>query len=191
MTVKVKRKKAARTRVARRRVAGVAGRGSGRSGGLAAELAEFGKQTAGARNWGHPGMATVLRGISVEEAAWKPSPDAHSIWEEVNHIIYWAEDVLMQIENRGVPRPQAWPAAEGGADQWKRAVARAARVHAALMRRTAAMSPAALNKKSQKTRYSNTQLILGGIAHTAYHTGRIVLLKRLHQHAHGPAAPAV
>ena len=187
----VKRKKASRGRVARRRAAGVAGRGSGRSDGLAAELAEFEKQTAGARNWGHPGMAAVLKGISVEEATWKPAPDAHSIWEEVNHIIYWAEDVLMQLENRGVPRPQAWPAAEGGGSEWKRAVARAARVHAALVRRIASMSPAALNRKSQKTRYSNAQLILGGISHTAYHTGRIALLKRVHQHVHQPAAPAV
>lgn len=186
-----KREKAARAGAAGRRAARVAGRGSGRSGGLAAELAEFEKQTAGAGNWGHPGMAAVLKGISVEEATWKPAPDAHSIWEEVNHIIYWAEDVLMQLEQRGAPRPQAWPAAEGGAAQWKRAAARAARVHAALVRRIAAMSPAALNRKSQKTRYSNAQLILGGISHTAYHTGRIALLKSLHQHVHRPAAPAV
>ncbi|MDI6772077.1 MAG: DinB family protein [bacterium] len=186
-----KRKKAVRGRAARQRAAGVADRGSGRTGGLAAELAEFAKQTAGARNWGHPGMAAVLKGISVDEAARKPAPDAHSIWEEVNHIIYWAEDVLMQLENRGVPRPQAWPAAEGGAAQWKRDVTRAARVHAALVRRVAAMSPTALNRKSQKTRYSNAQLILGGISHTAYHTGRIAMLKRVYQRVHQPAGPTV
>lgn len=180
------RKKAARRRVARQRVSRVADRMSGRSGGLALELAEFGKQTAGARNWGHPGMAAVLKGISAEEATWKPSPDMHSIWEEVNHVAYWAEDVLMQLEGRGVPRPQAWPAAEGGAADWKRAVARAARVHAALVRRTAEMSPAALKAKSQKTRYTNAQLILGGISHTAYHTGRIALLKKV---LRGPSSP--
>jgi hypothetical protein len=136
-------------------------------------------------------MAAVLRGVSVEEAAWRPSPDAHSIWEEVNHITYWAEDVLMQLEHRGVPRPQAWPAASGGAAEWKRAISRARRLHGALVRRIAAMSPAALSRKSQKTRYSNAQLILGGIAHTAYHTGRIALLKRLYHDAHRPAPPAV
>lgn len=185
----VKRKTAARGRGTRRLAAGAAGRG--RSGGLAAELAQFGKQTAGTRNWGHPGMATILKGISVEEATWRPFPEAHSIWEEVNHIVYWTEDVLMQLENRGVPRPQAWPAAEGGAAQWKRAVAHAARVHEALVRRVAAASPAVLKRKSQKTRYSNAQLILGGISHTAYHTGRIAFLKRLYHHVQRPAAPAV
>lgn len=187
----VRRRKAARAGTTGRQGSGAQDPGSRRSGGLAAELAAFARQTAGTRNWGHPGMATVLRGISAEEAAWKPAPEAHSIWEEVNHIIYWAEDVLLQLEGRGAPRPQAWPAAEGGAGGWKRAVARAGRLHASLVRRIAALRPAVLRRKSQKTRYSNAQLILGGISHTAYHTGRIALLKRMYQHAHHPAAPPV
>lgn len=187
------RKKAGRGGAGRGRGAGAARRGTRRSGGssLAAVLAVFARQTAGSRNWGHPGMATVIKGVTVEEATWKPAPESHSIWEEVNHVIYWAEDVLMQLENRGVPRPQAWPDAGGGAAQWKRAAARAARVHAGLVRRIGASSPAVLNRKSQKTRYSNAQLILGGIAHTAYHTGRIALLKRMYHDVHRPAAPAV
>ena len=185
------RRKTTARGAAGRRAQGVAARGTGRSGGAAADLAEFAKQTAAGRNWGHPGMTTILKGVTVDEALWKPAAESHSIWEEVNHIVYWAEDVLMQLERRGVPRPQAWPAAGGGADEWKQAIARAARVHAALVRRITSMSPALLRAKSQKTRYSNAQLILGGVSHTAYHTGQIALLRRLYRHAHEPAAPTV
>jgi hypothetical protein len=126
----------------------------------------------------------VLKGIGVDEVTWKPTPQTFSIWEEVNHIHYWSEDVLMQVEGRGAPRPQAWPTAVGGADGWRRDLARAKRVHAGLVRRVRRMTPARLAAKSQKTPFSNAQLILGGVAHTAYHTGRIALLRKMFSEAH-------
>jgi hypothetical protein len=126
-------------------------------------------------------LTRLLRDVTVEEARWKPGPDAHSVWEEVNHIAYWSEDVLEQLDRRGKPRPQAWPPGEGGPDNWRRAVERTKRLHARLVRRIAALRAGEMATKSQKTRYSNVQLILGGIAHISYHAGRIALLKRLHR----------
>src|SRR5262245_38301216 len=83
------------------------------------DLATFARETAAGRNWGHTGLAPILKGITLEEAMWKPTPQTFSIWEEVNHSHYWSEDVLMQLERRGAPRPQAWPEAAGGADTWR------------------------------------------------------------------------
>jgi uncharacterized damage-inducible protein DinB len=160
-------------------------------GRLAEALAAFTKDTAGRGNWGHPGLAKILKGVEVEEARWKPATDAHSIWEEVNHIIYWSEDVLDRLEGRGALRKQAWPAGEGGPEDWRRAVRRAARLHAALVRRVAATSPAAMSRKAMRSRRTTAPLILGCASHIAYHTGRIALLRRLHRDAHQPAAPAV
>jgi uncharacterized damage-inducible protein DinB len=151
--------------------------------GISAGLATFARATAGGRNWGHTGLTGILKNVGVDEAVWKPAPDGHSIWEELNHIAYWSEDVLDQLEGRSQPRPQAWPEARGSADEWRRAVERTRRLHARLVRRIAASRPAALARKSQKTRYTNEQLILGGIAHIAYHTGRIALLRKLFSHA--------
>jgi hypothetical protein len=144
-------------------------------------MAVFARQTHSGRNWGHSGLLRLIRDVTIEEARWKPGPDAHSVWEEVNHIAYWSEDVLEQLEGRGKPRPQAWPPGEGGPDDWRSAVARTTRLHARLVRRIAAMRAGEMARKSQKTRYSNTQLILGGVAHIAYHAGRIALLKRLYR----------
>jgi uncharacterized damage-inducible protein DinB len=160
--------------------------------GAAVDLAAFLRDTSGRGNWGHRGLARLLRGVSLEEATWTPGPAAHSIWEEVNHVIYWSEDVLERLEGRAVARRQAWPAGAGGADGWRRTVARAARLHAALARRIGALTPAALARIAMRTRNrSNAQLVLGGTAHIAYHAGRIALLRRLYAHARGSGGPAV
>ncbi|MDR7418284.1 MAG: DinB family protein [Armatimonadota bacterium] len=150
---------------------------------LSAVLAVFARDTHAGRNWGHAGLSRILKDVTFEEARWKPGPDAHSIWEEVNHIAYWSEDVLEQLEGRGKPRPQAWPPGEGGPDEWRRAVGRAGRLHGRLVRRIQAMRTPELVRKAQKSRYSNAQLILGGVAHISYHAGRIALLKRLRRAA--------
>jgi hypothetical protein len=144
-------------------------------------MANFARDTHSGRNWGHAGLLRLIKDVTIEEARWRPGPDAHSMWEEVNHIAYWSEDVLEQLDGRGKPRPQAWPPGDGGSEDWRQAVNRTRRLHTRLVRRIAAMRGAEAARKSQKTRYSNTQLILGGVAHISYHAGRIALLKRLYR----------
>jgi uncharacterized damage-inducible protein DinB len=150
---------------------------------LAEALTVFLQDTAGRRNWGHAGLAEILKKVRVDEARWRPTPDAHSIWEEVNHITHWSRFVLDRLDGRGQPTKQAWPPGEGGAGGWRRAVAEAATLHAAMVRRVAAMDSGALAAKHAASRYAKAQLILGGVAHIAYHVGQIALLRRLYRHA--------
>jgi hypothetical protein len=159
-----------------------------RSSGLGPVLAEFTRQTALSRNWGHAGLDTILRGVTPEEAAWKPWPDGHSIWEEVNHILHWSKDVLEVLEGRGQARPQAWPAGGSSPDEWRRAVGQARKLHAGLVRRINGTAPALLARRPPKSRFSHAQRILGGASHIAYHAGRVALLRRMYQHAHQPAS---
>ncbi|MDQ7859367.1 MAG: DinB family protein [Armatimonadota bacterium] len=160
--------------------------------GVGPDLATFLRDTAGRGNWGHTGLARLLRGVSLDEAIWTPGTAAHSIWEEVNHVIYWSEDVLDRLEGRAVARRQAWPAGDGSPDAWRRAVARAGRLHAALVRHVGALTPAGLARTAMRTRNRSTaQLVLGGVAHIAYHAGRIALLRRLYAHARQSGGPAV
>lgn len=164
--------------------------GTARSSGTqpAQPLAIFTRDTAGRGNWGHPGLAKLLKDVSAEEASWAPGGDAHSIWEEVNHIIYWSRFTLEHLEDRGRSTKQAWPAGEGGDEGWHRAVAQASRLHAALIRRVGGLERKALSTRLARTRYTYDQLILGCAAHISYHAGRIALLRRLYRHAHQPDA---
>lgn len=41
-------------------------------------------------------LKTVLDGVTVEEAAWKPENVDNSIWETVSHIIFWNERWLQR-----------------------------------------------------------------------------------------------
>ncbi len=155
-------------------------------------LAVFTKDTAAGRsNWGHPGLARLLKAVRVEEASWTPGGEIHSIWEEVNHIIHWSRFTLDCLEDGDKPTKQAWPAGGGGEEEWRRAVAQAVRLHAALVRRVRGLDPRALSSRLGRTRYTFDQLILGNAAHISYHAGRIALLRRLYRHATGSASPAV
>ncbi len=153
---------------------------------VAVTLADFTKDTAGRGNWGNPGLARILKGVGVAEASWKPAPNAHSIWEEVNHIAYWSRFTLDYLKGRAKPTKQAWPAGRRGATGWRRAVGEVSRLHTALIRRIASSDDAALAARfglSRPTRYTAAQLILGCASHIAYHVGQIAVLRKLYKHA--------
>jgi uncharacterized damage-inducible protein DinB len=41
-------------------------------------------------------LKTVLEGVTAEQAAWKPESVDNSIWETVNHIVFWNERWLQR-----------------------------------------------------------------------------------------------
>lgn len=158
---------------------------------LVQALVVFTRDTAGRGNWGNPGLTKMLGGVGIKEATWRPAPGAHSIWEEVNHIAYWSRFTLNFLEGRAKRTKQAWPAGKGGSSAWRRAVAEASRLHAALERRIASLDDTALAARLGRTRYTTSQLILGCASHVAYHVGQISVLRRLYRYARGPARKAV
>ena len=40
----------------------------------------------------------ALEGLTAEQAAWKPAPDRHSIWQLVNHMAFWREYMANRAE---------------------------------------------------------------------------------------------
>ena len=48
--------------------------------------------------WHGPSLASLLEGISAEDAAKHPVRGAHSIWELVNHIAAWNSIVRQRAE---------------------------------------------------------------------------------------------
>ncbi|HEY3118048.1 MAG TPA: DinB family protein [Chloroflexota bacterium] len=157
---------------------------------VADALAVFTRDTAGRGNWGHTGLTKILKGVEVDEASWSPGGDTHSIWEEINHIIYWSRFTLGALEGGDKPMKQAWPASEGGVDGWRLTLGQAARLHVALVRRITALDQKTLSGRLGRTRYTNAQLILGCAAHIAYHTGQIALLRKLYRAPHGTGSTA-
>src|SRR5256885_3965635 len=74
--------------------------------------------------WHGSSVRDVLEGVSAEQAAAKPIPDAHNIWELALHIAAWVEHSRHAIDGKPLPlqldTPEDWPRISGtDAEAWK------------------------------------------------------------------------
>jgi uncharacterized damage-inducible protein DinB len=141
----------------------------------------------GRQGWhGGPTPLGSLRGVAVEQAAWKPGPRRHSIWQLALHIAYWKYAVRRRLTggkgnafDRG---PANWPSVADPADEraWAADRALLRHEHELLLDAVAAVPVAHLGRHlpgSKKWTYG--ELILGIAQHDAYHAGQIQLMRRL------------
>lgn len=130
-----------------------------------------------------------LRGVTPEQAAWKPAPKRHSIWEYVLHIAYWRYAVrrnLLGLEKGGFPRsPADWPRVPEitNASTWRedRGLLRAENEQ--LIAAVRAFDPKRLDQETAgaTATYRYIDRLHGIVMHDAYHTAQIQLLKRLYR----------
>lgn len=143
---------------------------------------------AGHRLWA--GGATTLgclRGVGPQQAAWKPAPDRHSIWELALHVAYWKYAVRRNLEGSdrgGFPRsPSNWPRVPEPADEkaWKRDRALLRSEHRKLVAAVQAFEARRLDDPTPgRGSYRFVDLVFGIVSHDVYHVGQIQMLKRLH-----------
>jgi hypothetical protein len=132
------------------------------------------------KTWHGPNLKQAIKGVTAGQAAWRPGPGRHNIWEEALHAAYWKYAVRRRIEGgkRGsfalkgsnfFPRPEKGKLNEAA---WGADKALLEREHQAL-RETIA-------KALQTPRASKLLPTMYGIAlHDIYHAGQIRLLRRL------------
>jgi hypothetical protein len=137
------------------------------------------------KGWHGPTLGGALRGLGAEEAAWRPAPGRHNVWELAVHCAYWKYTVLRRItgERRGsvalagsnwFPRPE-----EPSEAAWKADLALLATTHRALRAEVAAVPEARLDRVPPGSKTLLSDLVQGIAAHDLYHAGQIQLLKRL------------
>jgi len=147
---------------------------------------------AGKRLWyGGAGAAGCIRGVTPVQAAWKPAPKRHSIWELTLHLAYWKYAVRRNLESLPAgtfPRsPSNWPAVPTPADaaHWKRDRALLRSEHSQLVEAVRAFAPRRLDEVAPGSEhYRFVDLLFGIVSHDLYHVGQIQLLKRLEK-SHG------
>lgn len=138
--------------------------------------------------WYGPSLSDALADVSVEQAAAKPLPDAHSIWEIVLHVAAWEDAVRTRLETGVVDLPAEgdWPTVgDTSARAWSETLARLERGHRELTETVARLSDDRLEQTLGSERDRPTgggvsvyTTLHGVIQHTAYHTGQIALLKK-------------
>lgn len=147
---------------------------------------------AGQRLWyGGAGVSGCLRGVTPEQAAWKPAAKRHSIWELTLHLAYWKYAVRRTLENLPpgtFPRsPSNWPAVPEPADatHWKEDRALLRSEHSQLVEAVRAFNPRRLDEVAPGSKhYRFVDLMFGIVSHDVYHVGQVQVLKRLEE-AHG------
>ena len=132
------------------------------------------------KTWHGSNLKQAIKGVTAEQAAWRPGPGRHNIWEEALHAAYWKYAVRRRIEGgkRGsfalkgsnfFPRPEKGKLNEAS---WGADKALLEREHQAL-RET-------MERALQTPRASKLLPTMYGIAlHDIYHAGQIRLLRRL------------
>ncbi len=154
-----------------------------------AEILNLLDPAPGTRLW-HGGASTLgcLRGVASQQAAWKPYPDRHSIWELTLHLAYWKYAVrrhLDDIPSGSFPRsPSNWPAVPEPASEalWKADRMLLRREHELLVAATRALDPGRLDEEAPGSgTYRLADLLFGIAMHDAYHVGQIQVLKRIYQ----------
>jgi hypothetical protein len=130
--------------------------------------------------WHGPNLKQSIRGVTAKQAAWRPSPGRHNIWEETLHAAYWKYVVRRRIEGgkRGsfvlkgsnfFVRPEAGKLSEAA---WQADKNLLEHEHRALR--------AAVVAAVKKNSWGKLRRHLYGIAfHDIYHAGQIRLLRRL------------
>ncbi len=146
----------------------------------------------GFRPWhGGPTLMGCLRGVDAKQAAWKPAPDRHSIWELALHIAYWKYSIRRYL-NSDIPQgfgrsPANWPEVDHPTEkQWKEDKAFVKREHEELIKEIKAFPASRLDEESSsKKGWTYRQLLDGIAAHDTYHIGQIQLMKRLYASLEG------
>ena len=137
------------------------------------------------KSWHGTNLRGSVRGLSARQAAWRPAPDRHNVWELVLHAAYWkyvAFRRLTGLARGSFPlKGSNWFARGDPADDrsWRQDVSLLDHTHKTLRAAVAKLSPADLDRTPRGSTVSNFALLSGVAAHDLYHAGQIQLLKRL------------
>jgi uncharacterized damage-inducible protein DinB len=139
--------------------------------------------------WHGPNLRGSVRGLTADQAAWRPGKNRHNIWEIVVHCAYWKYVVRRRIlgEKRGsfpLKGSNWFKSAEGhSAAEWRQDLELLETCHNSMRSAITQLGPGNLYRIPSGSKVSNLAIIIGIASHDVYHAGQIQLIKRLHETA--------
>jgi hypothetical protein len=153
-------------------------------------------------SWHGPNLRGSLRGVTLEQAAWRPTSakastsakatadktvGRHNIWELMVHAAYWKYDIRRRLTGakaRGfsLEGSNFWSRPiDGTLAEWKTDLALLESEHAALREAVAKFPVKRWTGKAPGKPFNFEGLVRGVAAHDIYHAGQIQLLKTLQE----------
>lgn len=122
----------------------------------------------------------AIEGLTAQQASWKPRGEAtKSVWENVNHLIYYKERLAANMEGREWKNPldggQTFFLTEQSGDEseWRKVVERAEIAQRSLREVVSKTSAEKFDEDSLEEKLLDIML------HDAYHTGQIMLIRKM------------
>ncbi|HKX16810.1 MAG TPA: DinB family protein [bacterium] len=134
-----------------------------------------------------PPLRGALRGLTAAEAAWKPAPPRHSIWQIVRHLTLWKRGVLDAWDGNPPDGAQLeavdWLEVNDGDTEWDRDRRDLLRLSEEFLTRAHALDDRALSKQVTWYRGGPAQplamRLVRATTHDTYHAGQIMYLRAL------------
>jgi uncharacterized damage-inducible protein DinB len=128
----------------------------------------------------HVEVRKAVEGLDWKIAGARPDGSPHSIFQLLNHIVFWQEWAVKWLDGEKPPIPKhasgSWPGGAAPADEkeWEQALRRLNKALDALARQ--AEGKGLLEKRGGKSRMEMLQTIA---SHSSYHIGQSVSVRQL------------
>ena len=149
-------------------------------------LADLFRNAHDGTTWHGQSVTKVLQNISAEEAAAHPIPNSHSIWDYVLHIVNWREYAIRNLKDDtsylvDLNTDLDWtPITDFSEEAWKEALDKFHQSAIELEAAIRAMKEEQLFEKIVTGSKNSCYITLHGvIQHDIYHSGQIMLLKKM------------
>jgi uncharacterized damage-inducible protein DinB len=138
--------------------------------------------------WHGSPLRQILEAVTPQQAAARPIPQAHSIWELVLHVTAWKNEVGRRLSGArpSLPEEGDWPQVGHPTDaRWHQALERLEQAHRDLVAAVRALPESTLHAAGKAPRdrsagggVSFYVLLHGLVQHDTYHAGQIAILKK-------------
>lgn len=140
-----------------------------------------------------PPLGAAVWGLTAAQAAWKPSPRRHSIWQIVRHLLHWKRSVLQSLSGNPPDFEELtradWPEVTGDQAAWEADVRALHEIYIEFQRRLDALGEEGVQQKLPSYRQSRQPVpvalrLLHMFTHDIYHAGQIQYLRALQEIDH-------
>jgi uncharacterized damage-inducible protein DinB len=140
--------------------------------------------------WHGPSTLSLLEELTAQEAAARPIPEGHSIWEIVLHMISWQNEVRRRLAGNPPAEPEEgdWPkVGKVSETRWRQDLERLGASLTDLLDMLDSLQEKDLDRiggglsdrdPALGTGVTLRAMVNGLVQHNAYHSGQIALLRK-------------
>ena len=134
--------------------------------------------------WHGDSVLEILNGVTAAQAAARPIPHAHTIWELVLHIAAWDGAVRRRLAGEALELSDEQnfpPVKDTSESAWRKTLEHVRQVHDELVQAVSESPDTRLTEQvpgKQGAHYNYYYMLHGVVQHELYHAGQVALLKK-------------